>query len=82
MGLLEGVKKQYYLYTDDGDKVLQVIPLNPNVNHVISYGGKYIFGKSFTNMSDADLKAIINKFGLKYVHELDNQIDIYSFLED
>lgn len=82
MGLLEGINKRFYLYTDEGDKVLQVIPLNPNVNHVISFGGRYYFGKNHANMSDADLNAIIKKFNLKYEHELDNQIDIYSFLED
>ena len=40
MGLLEGVKNQYYLYDEDGYKVFKVIPLNTNVNYVDSYCGK------------------------------------------
>ena len=81
MGLLEGVKNQYYLYDEDGYKVFKVIPLNTNVNYVDSYCGKRYTDKPVMTMNDSELARLKAKHNFKLEHELGDQLDIFKFLE-
>ena len=44
MGLVDGYKNKYYLYRENNEKVISVIPLAPNVNNVGNLTGAYFTG--------------------------------------
>lgn len=54
MGLIEGSKNKYYLHRENGEKVISVIPLAPNVNCVGNITGTYFSG-GIMNMTDDEL---------------------------
>lgn len=79
MGLLEGVKKKYYLYSEDGEKAFTIIPLNKDVNNVGNLSGMR-YRKIKHNMTDAELLKFKKDNNLKYEHELGDQLDIFKYM--
>ncbi|AMG20046.1 DUF3269 family protein [Staphylococcus saprophyticus] len=77
MGLIEGSKNKYYLYRDNDEKVVSVIPLSPNVNNVGNLTGVYFSGAD-KNMTDDELLHFKSVHNLYYEQELGSQLNIFD----
>ncbi|MDV3051884.1 DUF3269 family protein [Staphylococcus ureilyticus] len=77
MGLVEGYKNKYYLYRDNDEKVVSVLPLGPNVNNVGNLTGAYFEGTE-KNMTDDELLHFKAVHNLYYEQELGSQMDIFD----
>ena len=78
MGLVDGYKNKYYLYRENNEKVISVIPLAPNVNNVGNLTGAYFAGTE-KNMTDDELMSFNGVHNLYYEHELGSQMNIFDF---
>lgn len=77
MGLIEGSKKKYYLYRDDDEKVVSILPLSPNVNSVGNITGAYFSGAD-KNMTDDELLHFKAVHNLYYEQELGSQLTLFD----
>ncbi|WP_204189974.1 DUF3269 family protein [Staphylococcus sp. GDY8P79P] len=77
MGLVDGYKNKYYLYRENNEKVISVIPLAPNVNNVGNLTGAYFSGAD-KNMTDDELMHFKSVHNLYYEQELGSQINIFD----
>lgn len=77
MGLVEGYKNKYYLYRENDEKALSVIPLAPNVNNVGNLTSAYFEGTE-KNMTDDELMCFKGVHNLYYEHELGSQMNIFD----
>lgn len=77
MGLVDGYKNKYYLYRENNEKVISVIPLAPNVNNVGNLTGAYFAGTE-KNMTDDELMSFKVVHNLYYEHELGSQMNIFD----
>lgn len=77
MGLIEGSKNKYYLYRDNDEKVVYVLPLSPNVNSVGNITGAYFSG-GVKNMTEDELLNFKAAHNLFYEQELGSQINIFD----
>ena len=77
MGLIEGSKNKYYLYRDNDEKAVSVLPLSPNVNSVGNITGAYFSGAD-KNMTDNELLHFKSVHNLYYEQELGSQLNIFD----
>lgn len=77
MGLIEGSKNKYYLYRDDDEKAVSVLPLSPNVNSVGNITGAYFSGAEKI-MTDEELLHFKSVHNLMYEQELGSQLNIFD----
>ena len=77
MGLIEGSKNKYYLYRDNDEKAVSVLPLSPNVNSVGNMTGAYFSG-GVKNMTDDELLNFKAVHNLYYEQELGSQLNIFD----
>lgn len=71
MGLREGYKDKYYLYTLDGWKMCSVIPLAEDVFNIGNYAGMH-FQKVFNdNVNTEKLEKLIKEYNLHRVEEIE-----------
>lgn len=77
MGLIEGSKNKYYLYRDDDEKAVSVLPLSPNVNNVGNLNGTYFSGVD-KNMTDDELLNFKAVHNLYYEQELGSQLTLFD----
>ena len=77
MGLIEGSKNKYYLYRDNDEKAVSVLPLSPNVNSVGNITGAYFSGAD-KNMTDDELLHFKSVHNLYYEQELGSQLNIFD----
>ncbi len=77
MGLVEGYKSKYYLYRDNDEKVISILPLGTNVNNVGNLTGAYFEGTE-KNMTDDELMHFKSVHNLLYEQELGSQMNIFD----
>lgn len=69
--------KQYYLYRDDDEKVVSVVPMGDGTNNVNNFTGAY-FGQHEKIMTDAELLHFKSVHNLFYEQELGSQLNIFD----
>lgn len=80
MGLREGYKDKYYLYTLDGWKMCSVIPLAEDTLNIGNYAGMH-FQKVFNgNVTKEELNKLKRKYKLYRKEELQQQTTIDDYL--
>ena len=80
MGLREGYKDKYYLYTLDGWKMCSVIPLAEDTFNIGNYAGMH-FQKVFNgNVNKEELAKLKRKHKLYRKEELQQQTTIDDYL--
>ncbi|MGN7113020.1 hypothetical protein AZH47_10090 [Corynebacterium striatum] len=69
--------QQYFLYRDNDEKVISVVPLENGMNEVGNFTGAYFAG-STKEMTDDELMHFKSVHNLYYEQELGSQINIFD----
>ncbi|MCR6086842.1 DUF3269 family protein [Staphylococcus aureus] len=80
MGLREGYKDKYYLYTADGWKMCSVIPLAEDVFNIGNYAGMHFRNTFSGTVTKDELEKLKRKYKLFRKEELQQQMTINELL--
>ncbi|GEQ01956.1 MULTISPECIES: DUF3269 family protein [Staphylococcus] len=69
--------QQYFLYRDNDEKVISVVPLENGLNEVGNFTGAYFAGPT-KEMTDDELMHFKSVHNLYYEQELGSQINIFD----
>jgi len=71
------INKKYFLYRDNDEKVISVVPLENGLNEVGNITGAY-FGGPTKEMTDHELMHFKSVHNLYYEQELGSQLNIFD----
>lgn len=77
MGVIEGVKHKYILYTSDGWEMCSVIPLSDDLYNLGNLAGMYYRNIFKGNVSKKELEKLKRKHKLYRKEELNTQLKLF-----